>query len=485
MIVNVEQMQAIEAMTPLSTMELIDEVGKALFNVIEPMIKKDDKIMIVCGKGNNGSDGLALAKLLLQQGHDIAVYLFHEKAKTLENHQLLNALPSTYILSDISIYHPTIIIDCIYGFSFKGHIRYKEKALFDKLNKIDAYKISIDINSGCEADDPCCDPHAFKSDLTIALGHYKPFHMFQKEHQMFKKLMLIDLPLTKVNKTDFYTMDQETFIQSYPKIKVNDHKGCNGKSLIIGGSFGMAGAAILNTIGALSCGMSYLHVACEDTIYPILASRFANVVFHPFDRNCFRSAIESIMHNVDAICYGSGIDRLPYRNDILEVLLQYSYKTVILDAQAIRLLIDKLFILKLSKPQLIITPHIKEFADLINKPIELVKAHKISLAKEFAKDYHTIVVLKDTNTIIVSPNGETYINTHGNQALARAGSGDLLTGFICALCALVKDNYLACVMAVWFYNHLCEEITKDHSITCFDLEHYLSYADKFFKNLNM
>ena len=191
------------------------------------------------------------------------------------------------------------------------------------------------------------------------------------------------------------------------------------------------------------------------------------------------------MHNVDAICYGSGINQLPYQNDILELLLQNSYKTVILDAQAIRLLIDKLFILKLRKPQLIITPHIKEFADLINKPLELVKAHKITYALEFAKEYNTIVVLKDTITIIVSPSGEIHINTIGNQALARAGSGDLLTGFILSLCALIKDNFLACTMAVWFYNYLCEQITKDHSITCFDLELYKEYADAFFKSLNM
>ncbi len=485
MIVNVQEMKTIEAKTPLSTKELINVVGKALFTNITPLIKNQDKIMIVCGKGNNGADGLALAQILIKNNYDVQVYLFHKDAKTKENKDLLTKLPTNIFINDITKQKPDVIIDCIYGFSFKGSIRNEEKKLFDFLNNLKAFKISIDINSGCEADDPCCDKHDFKSDITLALGHYKPFHMFNKEHQMFKKVQLIPLPLSSLDNYTFANMDQETFLKYYPKIKANAHKGINGKALIIGGSYGMAGAAMLNTIGSLCCGMTYLHVALEDTIYPIVASKFPSVVFHPFDRNCFQNVISNIMHDVDAICYGSGINQLPYQNDILELLLQNSYKTVILDAQAIRLLIDKLFILKLRKPQLIITPHIKEFADLINKPLELVKAHKISLALTFAKEYNTIVVLKDTNTIIVSPTGETYINTHGNQALARAGSGDLLTGFIVSLCALVKDNFLACVMAVWFYNHLCEQITKDYSITCFNLELYSKYADAFFKSLNM
>ena len=485
MIVNVNEMKTIEANTPLSTKELINIVGKALFSAITPLIKNQDKIMIICGKGNNGADGLALANLLIKNNYNVQVYLFHKDAKTIENKELLAKLPSTIFINDITKQNPDIIIDCIYGFSFKGSIRNDEKKLFDYLNNLKAFKISIDINSGCEADNPACDPHAFKSDLTLALGYYKPFHMFNKEHQMFKKLQLIALPLSSLDNYSFINMDLETFLKYYPKIKPNAHKGINGKALIIGGSYGMAGATMLNCLGSLCCGMTYLHVALEDTIYPIVSTKYPTVVFHPFDRNCFHNVIENIMHNVDAICYGSGINQLPYQNDILELLLQNSYKTIILDAQAIRLLIDKLFILKLRKPQLIITPHIKEFADLINKPLELVKAHKITYALEFAKEYNTIVVLKDTNTIIVSPSGEIHINTMGNQALARAGSGDLLTGFILSLCALIKDNFLACTMAVWFYNYLCEQITKDHSITCFDLELYKEYADAFFKSLNM
>ncbi|MCI5774053.1 MAG: NAD(P)H-hydrate dehydratase [Erysipelotrichaceae bacterium] len=485
MIADVMQIKAMEANTAMSTLELIDEVAKGLFNAIVSRIALSAKILIVCGKGNNGADGLALAALLAQNNYDVKVYLVTNQKGSNENAYLLNNLDQKLITTKIDDASYDVIIDCIFGFSFHGHIRNSEKALFDQLNNLPAFKISVDINSGCEADDPAIDIHAFKSDLTLALGCYKPFHMFKKEHQMFKELALIPLPLDTSNAHFYQTMDKKQFLHHYPKIKVNDHKGCNGKALIVSGSYGMAGAAILNAIGALCCGMTYLHLACEDTIYPILANRFSNVVFHPFDRNTYKTSIENIMHDVDAIAFGSGMDRLPYRNDILELLLQYSYKTVVLDAQALRLLIDKLFVLKLSKPQLIITPHIKEFADLINRPIEQVKAHKISLAKEFAKDYHTIVVLKDTNTIIVSPNGEVYINTNGNQALARAGSGDLLTGFIVAMCALVKDNYLACIMAVWFYNHLCEQITQNTSITCFNLENYLSYADKFFKDENM
>lgn len=483
MIVDSKTMKIIEENSNYSTNELISIVGKELFNTLSSTLNKNHKILIICGKGNNGADGFALAHNLLLHHYQINIFLC-ENITSKDALTFYNNLPKDVFVTTIKDNYD-VIIDCIYGFGFKAEINLDQRKLFQQINQLHAYKISIDINSGCEADTAICDKNAFISDLTLALGCYKPFHLFNKEHHMFKELKLVNLPLNYNIKSNIYEMNEDIFLANYPKIKKDAYKGINGKSLLIGGSFGMAGAASLNIIGALATGSTYLHAATEDTIYPILATKYDNVVFHPFDRNSFKSAIENIMYNVDAISFGSGVNNLPYKNDILELLLQHSSRTVVLDAQAIRLLIDKLFVLKLAKPHIIMTPHIKEFADLIGLPLEVVKRSRIKIAKNFAKDYGITLVLKDTTTIVVSPSGELFINNRGNQALARAGSGDLLCGMITNLAALLKDNFLASCMGVWFFNHICEMITKDTSITCFSLNNYLKYADIFFKERNM
>ena len=479
MITESPLIKKIENNSGYSTIELVSIVADKLAEYLLKILKKQDKILIICGIGNNGADGLALASLL-NKYYQTKVYLIADELKTEAANHYYSKLDKNMIIDHISNDYD-IIIDCIYGFSFHGSIKAEQRSLFNTINNLDGYKISIDINSGCEADSAICDSYAIKSNLTLALAYLKPFHLFQKEHMMFKELAIIELPLSTNEKSNYFEMDEERFINQYPFIPENGYKGINGKSFIIAGSYGMAGACGLNIIGALSAGASYLHCAIDESIYPILANRFLNVVFHPMNQHNFNQIIHDTIYNVDSILFGSGINNLNYQNELLESLLQNSKKTIILDANALRLLKDKLYIIKLSKPKLILTPHIKEFADMINKPLEIVKQNKIELAKQFAKEYHCILILKDCVTIVANGSNEIYVNNQGNNALAKAGSGDLLAGIVAHMAAIVKDNFEASMMAVWFYNKICQDITQDHSKTLFDHELYLTYADKFFK----
>ena len=121
------------------------------------------------------------------------------------------------------------------------------------------------------------------------------------------------------------------------------------------------------------------------------------------------------------------------KEDVLDIILQDSSVPIVLDAEALRLLVNNTYILRFAKAPVVITPHIGEFAAICNKTIEYIKEHRIETALEFAKDYKVIVVLKGPNTIVVSPCGDIYINQSGNQALAQAGSGDLLTGILTSM----------------------------------------------------
>ena len=320
MITESPLIKKIENNSGYSTIELVSIVADKLAEYLLKILKKQDKILIICGIGNNGADGLALASLL-NKYYQTKVYLIADELKTEAANHYYSKLDKNMIIDHISNDYD-IIIDCIYGFSFHGSIKAEQRSLFNTINNLDGYKISIDINSGCEADSAICDSYAIKSDLTLALAYLKPFHLFQKEHMMFKELAIIELPLSTHEKSNYFEMDEERFIKQYPFIPENGNKGINGKSFIIAGSYGMDGACGLNIIGALSAGASYLHCAIDESIYPILAIRFLNVVFHPMNQHNFNQIIHDTIYNVDSILFGSGINNLSYQNELLESLLQ-------------------------------------------------------------------------------------------------------------------------------------------------------------------
>ena len=216
MITESPLIKKIENNSGYSTIELVSIVADKLAEYLLKILKKQDKILIICGIGNNGADGLALASLL-NKYYQTKVYLIADELKTEAANHYYSKLDKNMIIDHISNDYD-IIIDCIYGFSFHGSIKAEQRSLFNTINNLDGYKISIDINSGCEADSAICDSYAIKSDLTLALAYLKPFHLFQKEHMMFKELAIIELPLSTNEKSNYYEMDEERFIKQYPFI---------------------------------------------------------------------------------------------------------------------------------------------------------------------------------------------------------------------------------------------------------------------------
>ena len=173
---------------------------------------------------------------------------------------------------------------------------------------------------------------------------------------------------------------------------------------------------------------------------------------------------------------------MDHKDDILDLILQECHSPIVLDAEALRLLKHNTYILKFVKAPIIVTPHIGEFADMVNQPTSAVKDSPIPLAQKFARDYGVIVVLKSPNTIVVSPSGDIYINQTGSQALAQAGSGDLLTGIMTAMLSMTRDVFTAVCMSVWLHGYLADLGVKGHSRQDFNLERYPELMDQLFES---
>ena len=475
MIVDKEKMILIEKKSKKDVLDLMEDAGQALTKEIQRLSKPKDNILFLVGKGNNGGDALVIARSL--KNRNIKICLIEDEIKT-------NASKINYELLDKSLFikkkdlkkyinDADIIIDGVYGFSYHGQLKKEIADIFKLVNNSKAKVYSIDINSGCEALG-YCDNNSIKSDITFVLDAYKPFHMLRKNHLRFNKMQLLDLKLPHNIKTNFLELDEEKFFNIFPKSKINSYKGTYGKTALIGGSYGMAGALMLNIIGAKSLGVKYLNIFLDESIYPIVARKFLTPVYQIINQDNYKDI--NISKDIKAIGIGSGINNLSYKKELLSKILKKNITTIV-DAQAIRLLKD----IKHNNKHLIITPHIGEFSYLINKPKEEIEKRLIEYALEYAKKNKVIVVLKSPNTIGVSPKNEIYINQSGNESLGTAGSGDILTGIISTMNCFIDDSFLATSMAVFFHGLIADYAAIKNSKQLFDLEKFPIYANRLFK----
>lgn len=273
-------------------------------------------------------------------------------------------------------------------------------------------------------------------------------------------------------------MDKKTFFSHYPIRRSDSNKFDNGRVFLIAGSYGMAGACILNIIGARSVGTSYIEVSLPKDIYPIVAANEITAVYHPDDLTMDEIDLPTLS-KVGSIAFGSGMTKHPKKESYLESVLKTVRVPIIIDAEGLHILGRHPEFYHLNS-SMILTPHLGEFSDMTGLTVEEIEKDRIGIASQFAKDHDVILVLKGPNSLIVNRDGSYVLNDSGNEALARAGSGDVLTGMIAGLCSLYSDPYQATVDAVWLHGHLADEAVKEHSKEIFDLTRYPEYADRFF-----
>jgi hydroxyethylthiazole kinase-like uncharacterized protein yjeF len=484
MITDSEGMRKVEKSSGLSTARLMEKAGAAVFDALTKEMTPDTQVLVLCGKGNNGGDGFVLARLLAAAGYAVSVYACEGTPVSKEALAAYHKLPAGCLLKkqkiDAALEGADVIVDAVYGYGYHGALSKEDTQLFAKVNASGRDVFSIDINSGCEADTGRYDRDAIRSRITYAMDCWKPFHLLRKDHGMFEKTEVLSLDLPHAD-TRFHEMNEDLFFRNFPKKKEDAYKGTYGKTLLIGGCYGMAGAVCLNILGAKTVGAPYINVALPEEIYAPAAAHFITPVFHPFGHETMHEVVEPLISSAAAIGFGSGAVYMDHKEDCLDLILQTSRCPVVLDAEALRMLKQNTYILKFVKAPVILTPHIAEFADIVNQPLEVVQDNKMEIVRKFAADYKVILVLKGPNTIVVSPSGDCYINQSGNQALAQAGSGDVLTGIMSAMLSMTRDVFTAVIMAVWLHGYLADLGIETHSIQGFSLDAYPHLMDQLFR----
>lgn len=479
---------------PIST--LMDRSGEAVARVVRERAPLDKHVVILAGKGNNGADGYAAAIKLMDE-YDITVYdIFREGQKNTEGREFLDTFKSRG--GKIVSFEPTpeilqhiksagCIVDAVFGTGFHGEMPENVRPLAITVREsVEAQKIAVDVPLGINADNGSVSEFAIMVGATVELSYIKPGIISYPARAYAGDIIYDDLGLPRsvlADAFDFkYNMIDSDYVQrTLPKRERNSNKGSFGKLLMITGSKKYRGAAHLGLEAALRGGVGLVSFAGTEELVSELSARFPEAVYKTIGDISEGSdaEIEELVRlsaGYSATLIGSGSDNTDGLLKLTLALLSSEGGALILDADAINALSGigekGALAIKSSPRKVIITPHPLEFARLMGSDVGSVQAHRIEYAERFAKENGCIVVLKGAGTI-VTDGDMIHINTAGSSALAKAGSGDVLAGFMASFIAQRKVSEI-CGAAISVYFHavagdnLAEEFSS-YGVTPSDL----------------
>ena len=422
-------------------------------------------VVVVVGQGNNGGDGYVVARKLKEYGAKVSVIMAMGIPLTKDSSLMLSRAKQAQI-STLNYYDDVdlcsnlidsadIIVDAIFGIGFHGAPDREVAAIIGKINRSRAQKIALDIPSGVTADDGEVHGAAIKADLTVSFIGYKLCNFKFPASNYCGKVVAVTIGTPDEACNDNYYADVVTYKKALALLKdipTNAHKGTKGTALIIGGSYGMAGAPMLAARAAMRSGAGIVKVALPKSIYSVSAAMLPEAVFEPLLESdgslCAQGINGGIFKNIKSMLIGPGIGTNDGTVAAVARALFFSKVPTVIDADGLNALARDTEILNQISAPVIITPHIGEMARLVGETPEYIEKNKIAVAMEYATKNGVITVLKGAYTIIATPDEELYINATGNEAMATAGSGDMLAGMIAAFLANGMEPTLAAVAAV-------------------------------------
>lgn len=441
------------------SIELMERAGRRVYEEVH----WHDKILILCGTGSNAGDGYVIARLLHDDGYDVSLLLLEDKYSNDGAYYFKECVKRNikydYYNQSFNLDKYDMFVDCLLGTGFNKEVTGNLKDLILKVNELKKEVISVDINSGLFADNGMGDV-IIKSSLTISIGYFKAGHFLAKAKDYIKNKINVDIGIKLVSKP-YYLIEKDD-IKDIFKERLNfSNKGTYGYISLMGGSDNYAGALKLANMAssASRSGAGVVRVCCIKSLVPyimpnILESTVTSLKEIDGHIKYDIDDINMVMKNTKAISFGMGLGTSVDVIKTLEFLILNYTGVLTIDADGLNALakMDKEILTK-TKAKVIITPHLKEFSRLTSKDIDEINYNSISLAKEFADKYRIIVLLKGPTTIVT--NGlEVYLVDKGCAGMATAGSGDVLSGILAALCASSDSDLLLTVASGAYLNGL-------------------------------
>lgn len=433
---------------------------------------------VLCGSGNNGGDGMELAALLREEKADAIVLLIDKLPDTDTARTVMGwraTTPPTVSCTENPehaknlLRSARVIIDCVFGTGFHGELPSVAAEMFACANtECSALKISVDIPSGINGDSGRIAENAFHPDITLVLGALKTGLLNHPCCEHCGEKVVLSIGITDRCYAEHEAEFTEPSItDKLPPRPANANKGTFGKLLNVAGCVSYIGAAILSSKAALRIGTGLVTLASTEYVISAAAAAMPECVYLPLhqdDRGYIYSAnaktLAAAAENATAVSAGCGMGNNENTTALVKALLNAGNCPIILDADGINCISDNINVLKDNDRPIILTPHPGEFARLLGISVSEVQANRLELAKSFAKENGVILLLKGMNTVIAAPDGRANINPTGNNALSKAGCGDVLTGIIAGLAAQGVQPYGAAVLGAYIHGKCADELVK-------------------------
>ena len=490
---------------------LMENAASNLFKIISEkgfLNSIPTKVGILCGKGNNGGDGFALARKIAFAGYKVLVLHISDKkdlsTDAKKNYELL--LSSTLLYknivikkisksSDVNILRSyDLIIDALLGSGSQGDLKGLLKEIVEKVNSFSNKKIAIDVPTGLNADTGYGTP-IFKADLTITLGALKRGLFYGEGYISSAEIAKGEIGIGDKYFEAETTKDfliAESDIKSFLPLKGKSiNKYSAGKVFLIAGSKEYGGAAVLSSSGAFKSGAGAVVVAIPSALQKIVLQKRPEAVIQYYGgkKTEFLSpeshaSLKEKTNWADAVAIGPGIGRHEETMEFVRCFLRKHPNTkIVVDADALYALRNKEY-RNYKLKNVVLTPHLGEFATLIDVNKKELEKDLLFYGREFVHETESTLVLKGPRTIIFTKDGKAFINPTGNAGLAKFGSGDVLTGMIASFLAQIKNVQQAVLSAVYLHGLVADQLKKDKSAYGFTASEVASQIPFALKELN-
>lgn len=447
---------------PIPSIQLMERAAHKVVEILVNEYQSTNRVKhIFCGTGNNGGDGLAIARLLHQQHHLVKVYLLEGKASKdySTNLQLIKEIPEIDCINLSSIQQlpefdaSDIIVDAIFGTGLNQPIKGNIQQIVEHLNQIeDIIRIAIDIPSGLFADKSNHEEDTiFQSHRVYTFHAPKLAFLLPQNGNNVNSFKVLDIRLSSefTENTDgqLYYLEKKDIKKLFQHRKKFTHKGTYGHSLIIAGSKGKMGAAVLASKAALKSGTGLVtaHIPCTQNV--IIQTSVPEAMCSLDAHGDQWSELPNI--NKKTIGVGPGIGTSHTTQAVFRQLLLQSSEPMVIDADALNLLSLDPTMMRLVPVNSILTPHPKEFERLTEGWDD--DFDRLEIQRQFSKKHHVIIILKGAHTSISDPEGNIFFNSTGNSGMATAGSGDTLTGIVTSLLSQDYSPKNAAIIGVYVH----------------------------------
>ena len=445
---------------PVASIDLMERASKAFVKSFVNRYSADTIVWIFCGTGNNGGDGLAIGRLLHEKNYEVKILVvrmsekssadFATNEKRTPNKVAMSTVGSIDQLPDIP--EGIVVIDAIFGSGLDRPVTGLFATVINNINRSGASVVSVDIASGLFADQPGSDGAIIQPQLTISFQLPKMAFLLPENHLWVGDWEVVDIGLSQVfiDETDC----PDIFLRPagiIAMLKTRDkfaHKGVFGRALLVAGSTGKIGAAILSSRACLRSGAGLLTVHVPGCGYEIMQIAVPEAMVSIDKADRFVSYLPENL-NYDVAGIGPGIDTREETVHLLEELLSRYRQPMVIDADALNIISQHKHLKAKIPGQSILTPHPKEFERIAGTWDN--DYQRLDLQRNFSVNYGVFVVFKGAYTTITTPDGQAFFNSTGNPGMATAGSGDVLTGIITSLLGQAYTPVEAAVIGVYLH----------------------------------